>query len=124
VVLGANLFLRPVAQVINRTSRVQTELPVRYGLHVICLSQHQNHIRSLLLQEIDGGPLLLHALQTKETTDPATIEVWAELQGEGHQDTILERAVALLSLEESVSSIRWELISDELKEGTTSLLGE
>jgi putative Mg2+ transporter-C (MgtC) family protein len=123
VVLCANLLLRPLARVVNcKSSSGQAEMPVRYLLRVICLNQRENHIRSLLLQGINGGPLLLRALQSEDTVDVAKIEVRAELQCEGHQDTALEQVVARLSLEESVSSVRWEITSDDAKEELGTLL--
>lgn len=116
VVLFANLLLRPIARKINRQSGETTEIPVHYRLRAICLSQQENHIRSLLLQGINGGPLTLCTLQSEDTQNPAKVEVRADLVCEGRKDTHLEQIVARLSLEESVSSVRWEVASESTDE--------
>lgn len=115
-VLCANLLLRPTARIINRHSRAieqAAEVPIRYVVRVICLSQQENHIRSLLLQNLHSSELTLHALQSQDTSDSAHIEVRADVQAEGRKDAVLEQVVARLSLEESVSSVRWEVATEE-----------
>ena len=69
----------------------------------------ENRIRSLLLQGVSGHDLTLLALQSADTPDPGRIEVRADLQAEGRKDALLEQVVARLSLEESISSVRWEV---------------
>jgi hypothetical protein len=43
-----------------------------------CVSQQENHIRSLLLQGVSGRDLTLLALQSADTPDPGRIEVCAD----------------------------------------------
>lgn len=116
IVLVANLLLRPVASAINRHSKgvggEAGELPVYYLLRVICLSQQENHIRSLLLQGINGDDLVLHSLQSEDAKDTTIVEVRADIQADGRKDTRLEQIVARLSLESSVSYVRWEVKPD------------
>lgn len=114
IVLLANLLLRPLARFLDRhakTSGDTGEIPVHYVVRVVCLSQQENHIRSLLLQSVSGRDLTLQALQSADTQDAARIEVRADLQAEGHRDALLEQVVARLSLEESISAVRWEVAS-------------
>jgi len=41
------------------------------------------------------------------------------LQADGRKDALLEQVVARLSLEESISSVRWEVSSHSDENGTT-----
>jgi len=60
----------------------------------------------------------LHALQSQDTSDLARVEVRADLKAEERKDTLLEQVVARLSLEVSVSSVRWEVTAEEGDNGT------
>ena len=122
----ANLLLRPIARFINRHSKAREEageVPVHYLLRVVCLSADENHIRLLLLQGVSGSDIILQALQSEDTKDPTRLEVRADVQTEGRKDTQLEQLVARLSLESSVSSVRWEVVSAETT-GTNLLLND
>jgi putative Mg2+ transporter-C (MgtC) family protein len=116
MVLFANLLLRPLAHFLDRhavTSGASGEIPVHYVLRAVCFSQQENRIRSLLLQGVSGRDLTLLALSSADTPDPGRIEVRADLQAEGRKDALLEQVVARLSLEESISSVRWEVTAPE-----------
>ena len=122
VVLLANLLLRPLARTLDRHSKStgqMSEFPVHYVVRAVCLSQQENHIRSLLLQSVSGSDLILQALQSADTPDPTRVEVRADLQADGRKDALLEQVVARLSLEESISTVRWEVSSDSDENGTT-----
>ncbi len=122
VVLLANLLLRPLARTLDRHSKStgqMSELPVHYVVRAVCLSQQENHIRSLLLQSVSGSDLILQALQSADTSDPTRVEVRADLQADGRKDALLEQVVTRLSLEESISAVRWEVSSDSDENGTT-----
>ena len=122
IVLLANLLLRPLARFLDRhakTSGDTGEIPVHYVVRVVCLSQQENHIRSLLLQSVSGRDLTLQALQSADTHDPTRVEVRADLQADRRKDALLEHVVAHLSLEESISSVRWEVSSPSDENGAT-----
>jgi putative Mg2+ transporter-C (MgtC) family protein len=121
MVLLANLLLRPLVHIINRQSKASGEtgeMPIHYVVRAVCLSQQENHIRSLLLQGVSGSDLTLQALQSADTPDPTRVEVRADLQADGRKDALLEHVVARLSLEESISSVRWEVASHPDEDGT------
>jgi putative Mg2+ transporter-C (MgtC) family protein len=123
VVLLANLLLRPLARFLDRhakTSGDTGEVPVHYVVRAVCLSQQENHIRSLLLQSVSGRDLTLQALQSADTPDPTRIEVRADLQADGRKDALLEQVVARLSLEESISAVRWEAASSDSDEAPSA----
>ena len=98
-----------------------SELPVHYVVRVVCLSQQENHIRSLLLQGVSGSELILQSLQSIDTQDPTKVEIRADLQAERRKDALLEQIVARLSLEESISAVRWEVASSDPDENGTML---
>jgi putative Mg2+ transporter-C (MgtC) family protein len=88
-VLFANLLLRPLARFLDRHAKTTGdtgEVPVHYVLRAVCLSQQENHIRSLLLQGVSGSDLTLQALQSADTPDPTRVEVRADLQTDGRKD--------------------------------------
>jgi putative Mg2+ transporter-C (MgtC) family protein len=127
IVLVANLLLRPVASTINRHSRHSedtTEAPVHYILRIVCTRQKENHVRSLLLQSMSTTELSLRALQSTSTADPDHVEVLADLQLGGRNDALLEQVVGRLSLEKSISTIRWETISNEEAAGMVPFGGK
>ena len=112
MVLVANLLLRPLAHFLDRhatTSGIAGEIPIHYVLRAVCMSQQENRTRSLLLQGVSSRDLTLLALSSADTPDPTRLEVRADLQAEGRKDALLEQVVARLSLEESISSVRWEV---------------
>ncbi len=116
IVLVANLLLRPIGHFINRHSRAHGEsgeVPVSYKLAVVCLSAQENHVRSLLLQGMNGSDLLLQALQSEDTKDLSKVEVIAFVQAEGRKDAQLEQIIARLSLESSVSAVCWQVAVPE-----------
>ena len=125
MVLFANLLLRPLARFLDRHAKTTGdtgEIPVHYVLRAVCLSQQENHIRSLLLQGVSGSDLTLQALQSADTRDPTRVEVRADLLADGRKDALLEQVVAHLSLEESISSVRWEVASSDSDENGTTFL--
>lgn len=70
---------------------------------------------------MNGSDLLLQALQSADTKEKTNIQVTASVQAEGRKDTQLEQIIARLSLESSVSAVRWEVIVPE-NGATASLL--
>lgn len=120
VVLAANLVLRPIANYVSLHTPEAAEASAQYTLRVTCLSQQENQMRSLLLQAISGENLSLQALQSsKDPQDQSRVEVCAHLHCESRQDKLLEQVVARLSLEDGVSSVRWEIVEDEASDKIT-----
>lgn len=122
IVLGANLVLRPVASFISRHAAAPAEMPTCYLLRVSVQRSQEQLLRSLVVQELVGSPIGLQALQSsKDTQNPAQVEVCARLQCDGRQDQLLEQVVARLSLETGVSAVRWEVASGEEGEHLSKL---
>ena len=83
-------------------------------------------MRALLLQNISSTALLLSALHSEDEEATNRVKVKAWLKSMGRKDELLERIVTRLSLEPSVTSIRWEIVAttgdgDEDVAGLTSI---
>jgi putative Mg2+ transporter-C (MgtC) family protein len=109
-VLFANLLLRPLALRINRLPVDATEAPTEYRVRIVCLSEQESHIRSLLLYGVKASGLTLRSLHSEDTDSQDRVEVRAELVSQGGHDNEVEQAVTRLSLEPGVSTVRWEVV--------------
>ena len=123
-VLSANLLLRPLANRINRTPLQPAEEVVLYHFECICRASDEGQIRALLLQNISSTALLLNSLHSEDEESTNRVKVKARLKSIGRKDELLERIVTRLSLEPSVTTIRWEILAstgdgDEDAAGTT-----
>ena len=110
-VLAANLLLRPVARLINRTPQTTEGSEILYHLHCICRAPREAHIRALLLQAVGPTPLQLLSLQSKDQAGTDYVDVSAKLRTVGRKDDYLEQMVTRLSLEAGVTSISWHVAS-------------
>jgi putative Mg2+ transporter-C (MgtC) family protein len=120
IVLAANLILRPSANYITLHTSQAAEATTYYQMRVTCSGQQENHMRSLLLQALGEADLSLQALQSSnDPQDQSRVEVVAHVHCESRQDNLLEQIVAHLSLEEDISSVRWEIVQNEETEKVT-----
>jgi len=122
-VLAANLLLSPVGQRMNRvTAHAGGEETVLYLLECVCPAADEGRIRALLLQHIGPVPLLLYALDSEDKEGTGRVRVRAHVKSIGRTDDLLEQIVVHLSLEPSVTRIRWQIVSalDGGTEGTLS----
>jgi putative Mg2+ transporter-C (MgtC) family protein len=110
-VLFANLLLRPLALRVNRLPAAATETPTHYRVRIVCTSEQESHVRSLLLYGVKASGLTLRALHSEDTETPDRVEVRAELVSQGGHDNEVEQAVTRLSLEPGVSTVRWEIVA-------------
>ena len=109
-ILAANLALRPLAQHINRTPVQAPEEVVLYLFECVCRTSDEGHMRALLLENISRTHLLLYALYS-EDEETNSVRVRAQVKSVGRKDDLLEQIVTRLSLEPSVTTIRWEIVS-------------
>ncbi|MCS6776026.1 MAG: MgtC/SapB family protein [Chloroherpetonaceae bacterium] len=112
-VLAANVLLRPVAHRIMREKGSTGEVMTCYRVRVVCRAKQEQHIRSLLLQGVHGSPMRLRSLHSEDADAPDRLEVRAEMICPDRCDVAMELLVARLSLEQSVSAIRWEVVAEE-----------
>lgn len=111
-VLAANIMLRPVAHRINQQPRNSAEIETRYRIRADCRGEDEAHIRALLLQGVNGGPLVLHSLDSEDVIE-GKVNVSAQLMCPERSDALLERIVSRLSLESGVTAVSWTVVADD-----------
>ncbi|HEY1392194.1 MAG TPA: MgtC/SapB family protein [Methylibium sp.] len=117
-VLGANFLLRNVAQRLNRqVPSAAVEVEQAYRITAVCAASEEIHVRSLLLHMLNGMPaLILQSLHSEDVpTAAGKIEVRADLLAAPGNQSLLEQLVSRVSLEKSVSVVRWSVLSESLE---------
>jgi putative Mg2+ transporter-C (MgtC) family protein len=110
-VLSANLILRPVAHLINRTPVEKEEHEILYRLRCTCRTADEANIRTLLIQNVGRTALTLIALHSLDDELLARVNVKAYLKTIGPKEEALEQIVSRLSLEAGVTAISWEVVA-------------
>lgn len=110
VVLTVNIILRPLANMINQQPIENTEIELCYRCSVICHTQHEAHVRALLLQAVSSGIMRLRSLQSEDMDISDKVEVEAHFVTIDHNHTLLEQVVSQLSLQPEVSAVSWKVI--------------
>jgi putative Mg2+ transporter-C (MgtC) family protein len=108
-VLSANLILRPVAHLINRTPAGTEEHEILYRLRCTCRATDEANIRTMLIQNVGRTPLTLIALHSLDDELLARVNVKAYLKTIGPKEEALEQIVTRLSLDPGVTAISWEV---------------
>jgi putative Mg2+ transporter-C (MgtC) family protein len=118
LIVFLHLVLRPVARRIDRMPATgDSEVETVYQFRAVCKSSNEAHIRALVVQALSRGELDLRAVASEDIGDEgSSVEVVVELSREGRDDVALEQAVSRLSLEPSVTSVRWEVIEGPVLE--------
>lgn len=111
VVVMTNTALRPLGPLIERHQASGTEVEVSYQIVATCRDQDEQHLRTLLLQEVTIDALMLKALRSENITGSSSVRVEAELMTDGRQDRLIEQIASRLSIEASVTSITWQTVS-------------
>lgn len=112
-ILLANFVLRDVAKRMNSQNEITTfKIEQTYRINVVCESGEEIHVRNLLLHAIQGmSPLILQSLHSEDMTLSGKVEVHAEvLIVPGHHN-LLEQIVSRVSMEKSVSVVRWAIFN-------------
>lgn len=118
VILCANILLRELAQGINRQTLIpSSECIHHYQIRVICLTEDEVQVRSLVLHTLGGSGLRLRSLHSEDLDPPSRMEVSAEVQGKPSMTGELEGLVSRISLEKGVSSVRWQVCGMDGDEG-------
>jgi putative Mg2+ transporter-C (MgtC) family protein len=110
-VLCANVILRPLAHLVNRTPAQQEEQEILYRLRCTCKTADETNIRTMLIQSVGRTPLSLVALHSPDDELLARVHVKAYLKALGPKEEALEQIVTRLSLEAGVTAISWEVVA-------------
>ena len=108
-VLCANVILRPLAHLVNKTPAQQEEQEILYRLRCTCKTADETNIRTMLIQNVGRTPLSLVALHSLDDELLARVHVKAYLKAIGPKEEALEQVVTRLSLEAGVTAISWEV---------------
>lgn len=113
-VLIANLVLRHLAQRINaHGSEAGIETESIYRVTAVCEAEQEVQVRNLMLRMISGMPaLMLQSLHSEDAAHAGRIEVRADLLTPVSSLGLLEQIVSQVSLEGSVSAVRWALVNN------------
>lgn len=109
-ILLSNILLRPLAQKMNMHSASAAEEEVQYSIVAICQAENESHVRTSLLHMAGQEKLALHSLHSEDLDGQPKVKVEACLVSLGRADTVIERIVSHLSLEEGITAIRWEIV--------------
>jgi putative Mg2+ transporter-C (MgtC) family protein len=106
-VVGTNLVLRPVVQLINRQPIGAGEIETHYSVELRCAGQEEAHVRALLLQAARGAGLGLRRLTSENLEDSPQVTVSALLVSPSRNDAALEQVIGRMSLEAFVTAAHW-----------------
>jgi putative Mg2+ transporter-C (MgtC) family protein len=106
VVVAVNVALRAVGRVVDRLPDTGDEHPT-YTFLAVTRDDQEAHVRALLVQALTRTEFRLQSIASTNTDADGHVEVRAELVGDQRDDRQMESAVSRLSLEPSVTSIRW-----------------
>ncbi len=110
MILVINIILRPLADMINQQPIQGTEIEVSYRCSIVCNTQHEAHVRALLLQAVSTGILRLRSLHSEDMDTPDKVEVEAYFVTQDHNHTLLEQIVSNLSLQPEVNAVSWKVV--------------
>ncbi|MCU1651802.1 MAG: putative Mg2+ transporter-C (MgtC) family protein [Pseudonocardiales bacterium] len=110
-VVAVNIVLRPVGRVVDRRPDTGAETPTSYEFLAVTDDASEAHVRALLVQALARTDFALRSV-TSTNVDTnggkGRVEVRAQLSAEQRDDKQMETAISRLSLEPSVTSVRWQ----------------
>jgi len=122
-VIAVNIVLRPLGRVVDRRPDTGAETPTSYEFLAVTTDDAEPHVRALLVQALGRTDFALRSVTsvnigngsgngsdngTGNGTGKGRVEVRAQLSAEQRDDKQLETAISRLSLEPSVTSVRWQ----------------
>ena len=106
-ILTANVLLRPLAMKINRQPLQNSEVETHYTCSIVCRSEDEAHVRTLLLYSVNNAAMTLRALDSEDIDSTNTVRVPANLFMADRNDASLEQVMSRLSLEPGVTAVSW-----------------
>jgi putative Mg2+ transporter-C (MgtC) family protein len=109
LVVGVNLLLRPLVQLMSQRPMSSVELPSSYVVSVTCKSKEAAQIRALVLQELKLVGLHLRRLDSAKIEGTDQVEVSASVTADSRSDGALEQIVGRLCLDPTITAARWRV---------------
>lgn len=114
VVIGVNTALRSVGHAVDRAPDTGKEAPSRYEFVAVTRDENEAHVRVMLVQALSRTVFHLQSISSVDTED-GRVEVRATLAADGRDDRALETAISQLSMEPSVTAVRWDALPEDRK---------
>ncbi|WP_409179974.1 MgtC/SapB family protein [Amycolatopsis sp. VS8301801F10] len=108
VVMAVNIALRPLGRVVDRRPATGRETPTSYTFLAVTKDDSEAHVRALLVQALARTDFSLQSVTSTNTGTDGQVQVRAELCADQRDDKQMESAVSRLSMEPSVTSVRWQ----------------
>jgi putative Mg2+ transporter-C (MgtC) family protein len=105
-VLFTNVALRPLAYKLRPELK---EVETNYHLELTCAAKDETQVRALLLSAVDQNHVALTSLNSEDLEPGNRVRVSAEIKSAGRNDDCLEQIVARVSIQQSVTSVRWRV---------------
>jgi len=115
-IILTHLILRPVAMHIARSLFIQKDhVETDYLFTIKCKDEIENHIRILLLQQLGNHEkLLLKSLSSDDNGHADITIITAQIRAVSQQDSLIEKVASLLTIEEKVTKVSWEIIGSQV----------
>jgi len=108
-IVGTNLFLRPIVNLINKQPLGAVEIQTQYAVELRCRGQQEANVRALLLQATSSAGLGLRRLTSENLEDSPQVTVSALLVSPNRHDAALEQVIGRMSLEPFVTAAHWQV---------------
>ncbi|WP_019200738.1 MgtC/SapB family protein [Tsukamurella sp. 1534] len=109
-VVAVNTALRSVGHVMDRAPDTGKEAPSRYEFVAVTRDEDEAHVRVMLVQALSRTAFHLQSIGSSNTAG-GQVEVRATLTSDGRDDRGLETAISQLSMEPSVTAVRWDVLT-------------
>lgn len=110
-IIAIHLFMRPLSTRLMKTKVfVTTECEeLHYKFVACCKESVENHIRVLFVQYLsNNNGLLLSSLSSRDAEVSGLAIIEADIISLSKQDATIEKIASFLTLENGVSSVKWE----------------
>jgi putative Mg2+ transporter-C (MgtC) family protein len=113
VVIGANIVLRRMGRAVDRHPQAGEEVTTYYTFLAVARDEAEAHVRALLVQSLTRTDFQLLSVSSMNSAGEGYVEVRAELVADNRDDKQMELAVSRLSLEPQVTSVRWDVRTEQ-----------
>ena len=111
-VVFINFGLRPVVRWLKRLAAQSDKAARQFRITLTCRADQEIQVRSLMVQAFALAGMHLGGLESGDADQANRVVVEALVTGQGATEAGLEQVVGRLSLDPSVSSVRWRREDD------------